>query len=116
MTKRHMIPALEGLVESGLVTADEASNVLSLAAKDHRVVEDVLLELHPDVIPPRALAYPFIYLVEVDIDPAAVAVIPEALARNHQVLPLSFDDERLVVAMTDPTNVIALDDLRTASG
>jgi type IV pilus assembly protein PilB len=98
------------------VTADEAADVLTLAAKDRRCVEDVLREIRPDIIPPRALAYPYVDLVEVEIDPAAVAIVPEALARNHNALPLSFDGDRLVVALTDPTNVIALDDLRTASG
>jgi type IV pilus assembly protein PilB len=41
--------------------------------------------------------------------------VPDALARRHGVLPLGFDGERLILALSDPTNVIALDDVRTVA-
>src|SRR5687767_9928873 len=102
--RRHTIPALEGLVDRGLVTADEAADVLTRAAKDHRPVEEVLRDFHPDITTPRALAYPYVDLVDAHIDPEAVAIVPEALARNHDALPFCFEDGRLVVALSDPTN------------
>ena len=55
-------------------------------------------------------------LVDTQIDIAAVLLVPEALARRHGSLPVGFDGERLIVAMADPNNVIALDDLRVVTG
>ena len=49
----------------------------------------------------------FVDLDEGAVDPAAAALIPEALARRYAALPIGFDDEKLVVAMADPANVLA---------
>jgi type IV pilus assembly protein PilB len=50
------------------------------------------------------------------IDPAAVGLVPEALLRRYTVLPVSAASGRLVVAMADPSNVHAIDDLRAVTG
>src|SRR3954468_20047276 len=55
-------------------------------------------------------------LSEYPIDPAAWELVPPALIRRHHSVPLGFDDKTLVIAMSDPANVIALDDFRTTTG
>jgi type IV pilus assembly protein PilB len=50
------------------------------------------------------------------IDPAAVGLVPEALLRRYTVLPVTGASGALVVAMADPTNVLAIDDLRAVTG
>ncbi|MBU4175603.1 MAG: Flp pilus assembly complex ATPase component TadA [Actinobacteria bacterium] len=50
------------------------------------------------------------------IDPAAATLIDANLARRHMVCPIDYKDGKLVVAMADPTNVFALDDLRIMTG
>ncbi len=55
-------------------------------------------------------------LSEYPIDPGAWELVPSALIRRHHVVPLGFDDKILIVAVADPANVIALDDLRTSTG
>jgi len=55
-------------------------------------------------------------LSEYPIDPAAWELVPAALIRRHHAVPLGFDDKTLIVAMSDPANVIALDDFRTTTG
>jgi type IV pilus assembly protein PilB len=56
-------------------------------------------------------------LAEIGPEPAALQRIPRHLAERHHVLPLRIDeDQQLVVAMADPTNVFALDDLKLGSG
>src|SRR5262249_10965551 len=47
---------------------------------------------------------------------AAGAQVPERIARQHYVLPIHQHGDLLIVAVTDPTNVLALHDLRSASG
>jgi type IV pilus assembly protein PilB len=60
------------------------------------------------------LGLEFVELETVDVDHVAAALVPEVLARRYCVFPYGFtDDGRLKVAMSDPSNVIALDDIRT---
>ncbi len=58
---------------------------------------------------------PFVELLEYPVDHAAVSLVPANLCRRHVVLPIGIEDGRLVVAMADPADVLALDDLRAAA-
>ncbi len=55
-------------------------------------------------------------LAELDVDPNAVKLIPMETALRHQVLPVSWFGATLTVAMADPTNVFALDDIKFRTG
>jgi len=55
-------------------------------------------------------------LAELDIDPSAVELIPMETALRHLVLPVSRFGASLTVAMADPTNVFALDDMKFRTG
>src|SRR5262249_42921294 len=46
----------------------------------------------------------------------ATSLLPEALAKRYRALPIGERDGRLLVAMSDPANVYALDDIRTITG
>ncbi|GIG36872.1 GspE/PulE family protein [Cellulomonas pakistanensis] len=50
------------------------------------------------------------------LDPAVVALVPGPVCRRHGVLPIGTDDGVLQIAMSDPGNVLALDDLRALTG
>src|SRR5918992_2683467 len=80
----------EVLIEMGLIT--ETSLVAALA---------------------KQVGLEFIDLTDFRIDGSAAALIPETVAKRYVALPIGFDDEKLVVAMSDPSNVYALDDIRT---
>ena len=78
------------LVEMGLVT--ETAAVLVLA---------------------QQMGLDFIDLGEASLDSSAVALVPEAVARRYLCIAVSIDDDgKLVVAMADPGNVVAVDDIR----
>jgi len=49
-------------------------------------------------------------------DPNAVAVVPKELAERYTLMPVELVDGELIVAMADPQNVLALDDLRIITG
>ena len=51
-----------------------------------------------------------------DIDPAAVSVVPERIARRFTVIPMSLSNGVLSVAMASPGNIFAIDALRAATG
>ncbi|MFC5381797.1 GspE/PulE family protein [Aquipuribacter nitratireducens] len=59
----------------------------------------------------------FVDLSEAPVDATAVAALSPAICRRHTVLPIGYDDGgRLVLAMADPGNVFALDDVRQITG
>jgi type IV pilus assembly protein PilB len=58
----------------------------------------------------------FVELSEANVDPGAAALVPEKVLRRHGALPLSTDNGHLTVAMSEPTNIYALEDLRMISG
>ncbi|WP_035850208.1 GspE/PulE family protein [Cryptosporangium arvum] len=55
-------------------------------------------------------------LVGYPIDPVAMAKIPIALVVRHRVLGLALDGNEITVAITDPSDIVALDDVRAATG
>ena len=77
--------------------------------------------LYPTRTSPQAQAHrlnlDFVELNEKSVDKGTLSLIPEKVLRRHGVLPLRVDDrQRLVVAMSDPANVLALEDLGMISG
>jgi len=58
---------------------------------------------------------PFVELADYPVDRTAVAAVPGAICRRHTVLPIGFADGMIVLAMADPGNVFAVDDVRAAS-
>ncbi len=58
----------------------------------------------------------FVDLGEHAVDADALAGVPEALCRRHVALPIGYEDGTLLVAMSDPANVVALDDFRSLTG
>ena len=64
----------------------------------------------------HGLQLPPITLSKMQLDPALAAIVPERLARRHQVVPVSLMGKSLTVAMADPLNVLTLDDLALLTG
>ena len=64
----------------------------------------------------RQYRVPAVDLAGFEFDAAVVGLIPAATARKHRVLALSRSGAVLTVAMTDPGNVIAMDDIRFVTG
>jgi type IV pilus assembly protein PilB len=65
----------------------------------------------------RQIGLEYVDLAEEQVDPSCTVLIPDTLARRHQALPIRWgEDGKLVVAMADPSNVFAVDDIRTITG
>jgi type IV pilus assembly protein PilB len=110
------------LIELGLITPEQLDNALEEHQKTPKALGRVLIDLgmikEADLV--RALAeqvgLEFVDLTDTQIDPASTALLPEALARRYRALPIGERDGKLLVAMSDPANVYALDDIRTITG
>ena len=115
---------IDVLVKSGDLAEDQkqqlqvehistGKSVESLLAEKNMVSEEVLTrakaELHN---------IPFIKIAETGTDPQALTQLPEVVARNYQILPLSFNkaENTLTVAMRDPLDLGAIDFAEQKSG
>ncbi|MSV67821.1 MAG: type II secretion system protein GspE [Actinobacteria bacterium] len=110
------------LVETGLITEDQLAEALATQVSTGRPIGRVLIDQglisESDLV--RSLAkqvgLEFVDLTERVIDATVASLIPEGLARRYQALPISWDEDVLVVAMADPSNVLAVDDIRALTG
>ncbi len=59
---------------------------------------------------------PSINLAQFEIDPAVIKLIPGETVQKYQIIPLSRSGATLTIAMTDPTNVFAMDDIKFMTG
>jgi type IV pilus assembly protein PilB len=59
---------------------------------------------------------PSINLHQFDIDPGVIKLVPAETAQKYQIIPLSRSGATLTIAMTDPTNVFAMDDIKFMTG
>jgi type IV pilus assembly protein PilB len=64
----------------------------------------------------RQYGVPSINLTQFDIDPSVIKLIPADTAQKYQIVPLSRAGATLTIAMTDPTNVFAMDDIKFMTG
>jgi len=64
----------------------------------------------------RQTGIPHQALSTIIIDADVVKLVPELLARRHQAIPLYKKDGRLILAMVDPLNVVAVDDVGRVTG
>jgi type IV pilus assembly protein PilB len=107
------------MIEQGFITPEQ----LEVALEEHRrtpkslgrTLIDLGMIKEGELV--RALAeqvgLEFVDLAEYAIDPTATTLLPEALARRYRAIPIGERDGKLLVAMSDPANVYALDDIRT---
>jgi type IV pilus assembly protein PilB len=110
------------LLEGSLVTESQ----LAAAYDEHQrggrslgrvlVEHGVLSETQLVAALASQIGLPFVDLSETPVDPTAAAMVPSAVCRRHVVLPIGYENGRLLLAMADPANVFALDDVRSLSG
>lgn len=122
MTERKRLG--EVLVDAGTITPNELSIVLRRQEEDpgRKRLGQVIVDsgfATEDAIA-RALAVqlnlPYVDLQSVIADPDVMTLVPKNIAERHQLVPIRRKQDELTVAMADPTNLIAIDDVRTASG
>ncbi|AWN21915.1 ATP-binding protein [Deinococcus irradiatisoli] len=115
-------PLGEVIVELGFAASDEIDAALVKQNAGGGRLEDTLVQsgkLSPEMLA-RSLAaqlgYEFVDPVTSPPDTKVALMIPEATARRYTVVPMRLQGESLVIAMKDPRNVFALDDLKLITG
>jgi type IV pilus assembly protein PilB len=111
------------LMRDGLISSEQLEYALAEKEQTGRRLGEIFVSL--GWVPANELArllaeqhgLEFLDLATADVDPGALSLLPEKYARRYEALPIRFLTEDLVlVAVADPTNVVASDDLRLAIG
>ena len=110
------------LVESGFLNASELAEALSTQKETGKRLGEVIVEsglmTEFDIL--RAVSsqydYPIIDLSSIEVDPKATALLTQKFCEENVVLPIGFDDDKLVVAIDDPMNITIEDELQFQTG
>ncbi len=110
------------LVKEKVITPEQLEQATKLQKDSHTRLASALVKLgflsDEDVTNflSRQYGVPAINLSYFEIDPAVVKLIPYETAKRYQILPLSRVGASLTIAMVDPTNVFAMDDIKFMTG
>jgi type IV pilus assembly protein PilB len=105
------------MIDRGLVTMDQLDAALALQRSTGQRVGDALVEIGAlsrfDLTRVLAdhLGVPFVDLQAKQPDPLLTSVLPEEVARRYSALPITRWNDQLVIAMANPNDLFALDDL-----
>jgi len=105
------------LVEAKLITEEQLHHVKELQEQNGDKIERILLQQRLISLQQLALftslqlGVPFVNLKKEGVRPEAVALIPEVIARRYGVIPIDTLNGTLVVAMEDPRDIQAIEDL-----
>ncbi len=108
----------DALVEDGLLTTKQVDDLLEQQKKEGTrllklVIEKAYVsEMDMTVSMGRILNTPPVNLARIGILPEVAELLPRDLAHNYKVVPVSRLDNKLFLAMADPLNVLAIDDVK----
>jgi type IV pilus assembly protein PilB len=110
------------LLEGGLVTAVQLSGAFEEHQRSGRSLGRVLVEQgvlsESQLVAALAtqIGLRFVDLTDFAVDGSAVSRVPDGVCRRYTALPIGYEDGKLLVAMADPANVFAIDDIRSITG
>ncbi len=108
------------LVRSGVITDAQLEHALARANGGSITTMLATLGYADETLIARTVAestgLQFVDLALTDIDGHAATLIPMDVARRYYALPIKLEEDELVVAMSDPANIFAIDDLRILTG
>ena len=112
----------EILIAEGLIDAEQLAQALAAQKQDFRRVGKILLGMEAleegDLLRHLAvqLKVPFISLPDYLIDPVVARIIPEHICRRHRLIAINRVANRVTVAMDEPLNFMAIDDIQLMTG
>ncbi len=110
------------LVKTGIITIEQLGEALRASRERTQNLARVLIEDHllteEQFVATLAgqLGLEFVDLAGYPVDPVAAQLVSESLARRYLAMPIGWWEGKLLVAMADPSNVFAIDDIRALTG
>ena len=112
----------EILVKESLITQDQLQKALEFQRSNGGKLGSCLTKMgfitDDDItgVLSRQYGVPSINLKFYEVDPIVIKLVPQDTAVRYQIIPLSRVGSALTIAMTDPTNVFAMDDIKFMTG
>ena len=109
----------ELLVEKALVTQEQLDEALELQKDKGGLIGEILVELkyttEDDIAKMLTAQYGFAYLPlsNYEIDQSLISIIPERVARQYCLIPIDKIGNNLTIAMSNPLNTQAVEDMET---
>ncbi len=112
----------EILTESGMISPEQIQSLLEDQKTSGKKLGELIVEKgilsEQQIMNAREyqIKIPFVDIGALQIDPEAPGLISEAMAKRHCAIPVGFEDGELVLVMNDPLDLVAIDDVRYATG
>ncbi len=105
------------LLEAGLITEEQLQRAIELQQRTSDRFEQIILQQR--FITPQQLAFftslqlgiPFVNLRKEGVKADAIKLVPESVARRYGIIPVDTTDGAIVIAMEDPKDIEAIEDL-----
>ncbi|MCU9614024.1 ATPase, T2SS/T4P/T4SS family [Caldibacillus lycopersici] len=109
------------LVEAGIISDVQLRETLANKSVEEKlgdalIREGYITEHQLIEVLEFQLGIPHISIHQYSIEPEAIQVVPKELAKRHFLMPIRIDKNRLLVAMADPMDYFAIEELRMATG
>lgn len=110
------------LVETNMITHDQLRTALDIQRITNKklgqilVDEGILSEMQMVEVLEMQLGIPRAALDKYPIEPETAKLITERMAKRHEIIPLRIENGKMIIAMTDPMNIFAFDDVKLATG
>lgn len=112
----------DALIESETITPEQLEEGLAYSKQKDMLLGEALIEL--GILDERTLFknleflyhIPYVDLSEIAVEKDAVSLVAESLSKKHELIPIKKEKNILTVAMADPLNFYAIDDVRNATG
>lgn len=108
----------ELLLYNGKITKEQLDKALEKQRQSHKKIGEILVEegyvTDKDIIEVLEfqLGFPHVDLNTFVINPEVISLVPEHIARRYDLIPVDKKGDLLIVAMADPLNIYAIDDLK----
>lgn len=112
----------ELLLQNGIIGESQLEQAEEAARQNGGLLNSALVKLgyvtETDLtaILSQQYSLPVVQIEELQVDPHTISLIPQHLAQKHHLLPLELKGTTLTVAMIDPSNIIALNDIKFITG
>lgn len=112
----------ELLIRNQLITDDQLKSALDIQKKEGTRLGAALIKLgyieEADLATFLSKHYgvPSINLPEFDVEPSVIETVPAEVAQKYQMIPINRAGATLIVAMADPSNIFAIDDIKFMTG
>ncbi|MCL5773198.1 MAG: type IV-A pilus assembly ATPase PilB [Firmicutes bacterium] len=112
----------ELLIEEGLITEKQLQRAHEINKKTNEPIQKILVSMgfvnDKDIteVVGKQMGVSFVDLDNYELDSELSRSIPEHLAQRYKIIPVAQKDNKLTLAMVDPLNVIAIDDIRLITG